>query len=189
MAGGKGEVTRNKLIASAEALFAGKGYHAATVSQIVAGAGLTQAAFYLHFASKEDMLKELLHRFETRMLELGNAGEEAGRQPEGVVESFAAGSLVRMFKLLGENINLTKIALQGASGDRIRRELVTQVYTNLKLNQSRGVVSLDIDPEVAAESLVASVESLTYRYLLNGERSEEELGRQAARVFLRGILK
>ncbi|AIQ63839.1 hypothetical protein PSTEL_12825 [Paenibacillus stellifer] len=189
MAGVKGETTRARLLASAEERFAAQGYHGTTVSQIVAGAGLTQASFYLYFPSKEELMNELLRRFEDRIRELGNAGEEAGRQPDGKLEAFATHSLIAMFKLLGENLNLTRIALQGAAGERIRLELARGVADNLRLNQSRGVVSPEIEPGLAAESLVAAVEYLAYRYLMNGERSVEELGNQAARLFLRGILK
>ncbi|MBY9078387.1 TetR/AcrR family transcriptional regulator [Paenibacillus sp. HN-1] len=189
MAGAKGEATRARLLASAEALFAAQGYHGTTVSQIVADAGVTQASFYLYFPGKEKLMNELLQRFENRLRQLSNAGEEAGRQPEGKLEAFAAHAMTAMFRLLGENLNLTRIALQGAAGERIRLELVLEVAGNIRLNQSRGVVSPEIEPELAAESLVAAVEYLAYRYLMNGERSVEELGNRAARLFLRGILK
>lgn len=127
MAGAKGEATRARLLASAEELFAAQGYHGTTVSQIVTGAGLTQASFYLYFPSKEELMNELLRRFEDRIRELGNAGEEAGRQPDGKLEAFATYSMIAMFKLLGENLNLTKIALQGAAGERLRLELARGV--------------------------------------------------------------
>ena len=59
----KGEVSRSRLLAAAERLFAERGVKGTTVSAIVAEAGLTQAAFYLYFKSKEDMVEALVNRF------------------------------------------------------------------------------------------------------------------------------
>ncbi|MEO3946549.1 TetR/AcrR family transcriptional regulator [Gorillibacterium sp. CAU 1737] len=188
MAGPKGEATRARLVASAETLFAAKGYHAATVSQIVSGAGVTQASFYLHFASKEELLTELLDRFEQKLAALGDAGKEAPHHLDRSLEEFSAGALAQVFSLLGENANLTRIALQGPSGERLRTILAKQVEVNLRGNQARGIVHEEIDPEIVAYSLVAAVEQLTYGYLLSGERSKEELSRQVARMFLSGVL-
>lgn len=63
--------TRARILASAARLIADKGLAAASVSEIMAGAGLTVGGFYAHFESKEALLAEALEAlFEQRLAEL-----------------------------------------------------------------------------------------------------------------------
>ncbi|WP_269502066.1 TetR/AcrR family transcriptional regulator [Burkholderia sp. IMCC1007] len=56
------DATRERLIGAARAIFAEKGYAAASVEDIAAAAGHTRGAFYSNFRSKTEMLFELLTR-------------------------------------------------------------------------------------------------------------------------------
>lgn len=76
MAAAKGEESKKKLLKAAEKLFAEKGFQSTKVSEIVAHAGLTQAAFYLYFASKEEILQHLLSKFEQQLGNFGDAGKK-----------------------------------------------------------------------------------------------------------------
>src|SRR4051812_43832601 len=51
---------RTRLLDAATRVFAERGYHAATVDQIVEAAGVTKGALYAHFASKQALLGALL---------------------------------------------------------------------------------------------------------------------------------
>lgn len=55
---GDGSDVARRLVASAVANFAERGYHATTTRDISVGAGLSPAALYVHFASKEAVLFE-----------------------------------------------------------------------------------------------------------------------------------
>lgn len=50
------------------------------------------------------------------------------------------------------------------------------------------MVKKELDTWMAAETMVAVTERLVHRYLLTGEKTTEELGKQAAQLFLNGIL-
>jgi len=52
--------TRAKLLKAAGGVFARRGYHEATLDEIVARASLSKGALYHHFASKEDLFLALL---------------------------------------------------------------------------------------------------------------------------------
>lgn len=52
--------TRQLLMDAAVDLFGDKGYAATTVDEIAAAAGTTRATFYLHFASKAELMKALI---------------------------------------------------------------------------------------------------------------------------------
>ncbi|MCG3754062.1 TetR/AcrR family transcriptional regulator [Amycolatopsis sp. Poz14] len=73
--------TRRLLLDSAVRLFERHGYHATSVQEIVAGAGLTKGAFYHHFETKEDVLHEVHDRFVDHQLELLRAVIDSGDPP------------------------------------------------------------------------------------------------------------
>jgi AcrR family transcriptional regulator len=59
------QITRTRLIDASIQVFAERGFSRATVDDIVAAAGTTRSTFYLHFASKADVLPEMLERSAT----------------------------------------------------------------------------------------------------------------------------
>ncbi len=50
---------RTRILDAARALFAEQGYHAASMAQVAAGAGVAKAALYHYFKSKHDILQAL----------------------------------------------------------------------------------------------------------------------------------
>ena len=53
------QLTRTRLLDAAAQLFARQGYAATTIEEIATAAGATRATFYLHFASKSDVVHGL----------------------------------------------------------------------------------------------------------------------------------
>ena len=51
---------RVRFIETAMKLFAEKGYHATSIQDLVEAWGISKGAFYHHFASKEELLLEVL---------------------------------------------------------------------------------------------------------------------------------
>lgn len=47
--------TRRSILVAAAAVFDERGYSSATISEILARAGVTKGALYFHFTSKEDL--------------------------------------------------------------------------------------------------------------------------------------
>lgn len=185
----KGERSREKLLASAELLFAEKGYHGTTVSQIVASAGMTQAAFYLYFKSKEDLLKEMFQVFESKLQLYLDIGKEVKNIPYEHLEKFLTRSYTLLFELLSENVYLTKIVFQETEqSERLRGHIVSQIAVNMRNNQAAHRVRSDLDTELMAEVIVASIERLVYRYSISGERSPEELGQELSKLLSHGLL-
>src|ERR1700675_1249643 len=56
----RGHERREQLITCAAGLFAERGYHPTSVADIVAALGVGKGVFYWYFASKEELLTELL---------------------------------------------------------------------------------------------------------------------------------
>ncbi|MXN75423.1 TetR family transcriptional regulator [Burkholderia sp. 4701] len=71
--------TRERLIATARALFIAQGFADTSVEHIAEGAGYTRGAFYAHFEHKREPLIEILRRDHDRMIKrLRLAAPEGG---------------------------------------------------------------------------------------------------------------
>ncbi|GAA0375038.1 TetR/AcrR family transcriptional regulator [Bacillus horti] len=187
----KGEVSREKILSSAEHLFATQGFHGTTVSQIVALAGLTQAAFYLYFKSKKDILDEILLTFEQQLAHFADVGVQIRENPLTEVEGNLMHSYIGLFQLFGANKNVTKIVFQiGDQGEELRGRIINQIRENMKENQALGIIRTEVDTELLAELLVASIERIVDRYSLDGETgySAADLGRSLAGIICHGVL-
>jgi AcrR family transcriptional regulator len=105
--------TRQKLLDAAERMFAGQGYGAVSLRQIIADAGANLAAIHYHFGSKQELLDEVVIRKagpvnRERMARLDRL-EAAAAPPrvEQVLEAFlmpmaeAAGQHPEFCKLMG----------------------------------------------------------------------------------------
>ncbi|WP_309117844.1 helix-turn-helix domain-containing protein, partial [Saccharothrix sp.] len=58
------------MLIAAAAAFAGRGYHATTTRDIAAQAGMSPAAVYIHYRSKEDLLFQISRIGHRRALEM-----------------------------------------------------------------------------------------------------------------------
>ncbi|MFD8123768.1 ScbR family autoregulator-binding transcription factor [Streptomyces albidoflavus] len=54
-------LTRQTILSAAAKVFEGRGYQAATISEILTTAGVTKGALYFHFPSKEHLAQGVLH--------------------------------------------------------------------------------------------------------------------------------
>ncbi|NNF53882.1 MAG: TetR/AcrR family transcriptional regulator [Acidimicrobiales bacterium] len=57
----RGQERRDELVRFATAKFAQQGYHPTSVAELVDGIGVGKGVFYWYFASKEDLLREILN--------------------------------------------------------------------------------------------------------------------------------
>ena len=67
----KGERTAARILDAAEAVFAERGFEAASLREIARRAGLQQPGLYNHFASKRELYAAVLDRALTPMAEAG----------------------------------------------------------------------------------------------------------------------
>lgn len=188
----KGEVSKEKILAAAEYLFATNGYHGTTVSQIVKEAGLTQAAFYLYFKSKEEILNEIFFHFEKELAYFVETGQQVSQKSFDEVEDYLVQTYIGLFQLLGANKNVTKIVFnEGTKGEELRRKIVKQISINMGKNQALGILKPEVNIEIFAELLVAAIERIVARYGMDeGENySPEKLGHSLGNIIFHGVLK
>jgi len=85
---GHKETTRRHILDVASAQFRENGVAAVGLAGIMAGAGLTNGAFYAHFESKEDLVRAVLLDALTRREEKHRANLESGRGLESVIRDY-----------------------------------------------------------------------------------------------------
>ncbi len=79
------ELTRARLIQSAEKIFARDGFEAAKLEEIAANAGYTRGAFYANFKNKEDLFFALLEGEISSRIEKARNQDRPIRGPGGEV--------------------------------------------------------------------------------------------------------
>jgi AcrR family transcriptional regulator len=184
-----GDVDR-RLLTSAVRCFAANGYHATTTRDIAAGVGLSPAALYVHFPSKELVLYEIMRAGHERALACISdpAIEAAGEAPDrlaAVVSRYTAwharhhvAARVCQFELPGltpghydEVIQLRHLTNEVFRAC-VEKGVAEGAFVAGDVNRLvRGMLSLSID--------------LVRWYRLDGSDSPEELGDFYAELALR----
>lgn len=93
------DVRRRDVLDAAMRLFATKGYDETSLSDVIATAGLSEGAFYHHFASKEDLLQALATRY----------AEAAMRRTQGIMDDQSLDAFDRLSRFLSR-MRDTKLA-------------------------------------------------------------------------------
>ena len=159
---------REQILLAARAVFAERGYHAASVSQIVARCGLAQGTFYLYFKSKREVFEALLDAFTAEIfLAFFLPGADAVQTQAEVRERFRAVSRSAL-AVLDANRDLARILLLEAPArepgfeskiSQFYDRLIRAAAANLAVWMERGLLR-PADPMVIAHCVVGMIERL-----------------------------
>lgn len=134
--------TRNRLLQAAIRLFSARGYHGASVDEIVAAARVNKRMVYHYFGSKEELfkaaLREVYSRIETVEFDAVERGHNPREQLTRLLESY--------FAFLDRNPEFTRL-LQWENlekGQHIRRQKEAVLTKNPFLERFRQIVESGI---------------------------------------------
>lgn len=99
--------TRAKIVEAARDLFAERGYHAATVRDIAARAGVSPGSLFTSFTGKAQLLQEIVNARLQGLLDQTQAGLDRGDKAEAVLAAMGALAYsyeARELRLLAESI-------------------------------------------------------------------------------------
>ncbi|HLG79097.1 MAG TPA: helix-turn-helix domain-containing protein [Ktedonobacteraceae bacterium] len=185
----RGEQSRARLLEAATREFARLGYHQTKISTIVADAGVTQPTFYLYFSGKEAIFDELVTAFRQRMRTIVQHDPLAPDMTLPEVATRVQQLIEQGYQLLGENPELTRIALiQAPDAEEIRREYAQLISNNMQIHQAMRFFRSDVPPEIVAESILALIERLALRFVLTGQQDAATLARYTRDLILNGTL-
>lgn len=81
---------RQQILATAAELFAQRGFHGVSVSDLGAAVGISGPALYRHFASKDAMLAEMLISISEELLSVGRARVASAASPSDALAALVA---------------------------------------------------------------------------------------------------
>jgi len=165
-----------QLLNAAARVFSRKGYHKASVSDIIQEAKVARGTFYLYFKSKRAIFDALLDNFfETiesqveRIQYTGNIDEAIGQLRNNVM---------RVIQLLTEQRHLTRILLSEAVGldseidmklIEFYNRLVSLIKRSMELGKQMGLVR-NLNSDIAAILALGTVKEIMYQYIMKDQR-------------------
>jgi AcrR family transcriptional regulator len=170
---------RESVLAAARRIFAEKGYHSASITDILEAADIARGTFYLYFQSKRAIFDELLDTFFDHLREHVRPIIVDGTAPPPLVQM--RGMVRHVLEQLVESGDLTGILLHTAMGiDQEFDEKVRDFYGRilgllqgaLTMGKEIGLVRDDLDPVTNSYCILGSVKELVSHLV-----SEAEAGR------------
>jgi AcrR family transcriptional regulator len=182
----------DRLLDAAAEAFADKGFHATTTRDIAARAGMSPAAVYVHFASKEELLHELSLIGHRAALEVVTSA--AARRPDdpavqlpAVVSAFAIWHAQHRRTARVVQYELAALTPEHrAAIAALRRQIQAQVRAILAAGVQAGVF---VVPDLAGTALaiLSLVVDVARWYRPDGERSPDDIGALYADLALRMV--
>lgn len=188
--GMKGIDSEKRILEAAIALFAEQGYRDTKISDIVKAAGLTQAAFYLYFPSKEAVFQTMLEKFRAKLTEHVQA---AVMPPSLAAEQFperVKHNLEGLFELFQEQPALTKIFLTEENGlAEAENGIREAIISNLTKNQAAGFIRKDVQPRMMANSMIGLFVQVTLTELIAHRRPPHDVAHDFTEILLFGLAR
>ncbi len=188
---------RQQILAASREVFAKRGYHEATIDDIVAQAGVARGTFYLYFEDKRTVFEELIERFSAQLamaisrIDLEDASRSVGEQVQDNIRAILRACL--------SDRAMTRILFTAALGvdpafDRklavFYDGMVQLLAESLRDGQALGIVA-DGEPRVLAILSVGALKELLYQAVTLGlaEESAEALTQQIFAFLTAGYLR
>ncbi|HEY8863825.1 MAG TPA: helix-turn-helix domain-containing protein [Candidatus Dormibacteraeota bacterium] len=182
------ERRRRRIAGAALALFANRGYNAASVDEIVAQAKMSKSAFYEFFTSKEHCFRELLaeeggsliHETLTVAATGHNHHERLRLGITTFVRScFERASVARLLIVesvgLSEGVDKVRHELQGRFADAVAEEVRHATL--------HDTFYADRDPQVFGRAVVGAVSDAVGYYLTHPGVDSDSLAESLCRIF------
>jgi AcrR family transcriptional regulator len=189
----EGHDTRARILRAGLAMFAERGYHATSIRDIAAGAGIQSASLYSHFPSKEAILAELVligHEVHHRALvqALAAAGQDPRDQLHRLVSAHVA-----MHCRYATLATVTTREQQHLSPEAARPSLAllgaSQMLAETVLARGEELGVFDVaDPEIIRVAIGSLGFSVTPWYPKRADHfTPEEVGEAYAELALRMV--
>jgi TetR/AcrR family acrAB operon transcriptional repressor len=159
-----GAATRERILASAERLFAERGFSGVSMPAIAAAAGITAGAIYKHFQSKEQLFFSIVRR----AVEAAPTAQEgeglAG--PAAVARIVAAYTTRRLKRVRQLAVEIHYAAAQDAPVRRLLRASVDAeiggMAAQIASAQARGEIDAGFDPQLTAAMVMTLIMGLMH---------------------------
>lgn len=164
------EQRKAQLIENAKVIFANKGYHNASISDIIQSAGVARGTFYLYFENKrqvfESVLEELFREIGDRIktIEIGNPFVSPKEQLRNNIRS--------VMSLFFSNPEISNLLLKHAFGvdpeldeklNGFYRRLAERLEGSIRLGITMGLIR-ECNTEIASFCIMGIIKEVLARY-------------------------
>ncbi len=181
--------TKEKIMDVALHMFSERGYEAVSIRDICGEVGIKESTLYYHFKNKKDILDSLIEKFRNHIDGLLSHIDEIpgdGQQKKGKKNDIASSKIMDTYMMDSYlfdpfcNLMIRLMMIEQFHNEEIRvlyeKTLFTDPY-EIYMNVFKRLAAQGAFPEEQAEIIVrqyhAYMTMLTYKYLLNGELTEE----------------
>ena len=190
----KRERTRSELVRAARKVFGERGYHEATLDEVVAESGLSKGALYYNFQSKADLFLALLdERISER---IGALESLAGQAPDGAdaggarLEEASVDFLRTLRQTPEWRLLFLEFTAHAARDPRFQTEFAARArrmrVALAEVLRNAGYRG-SIEPEAAAVVVAALANGLAIEALIDPDAARDELFGTALVALLRGL--
>lgn len=172
-------------------LFAKRGYAATTTRELSRGLGITNGTFYHHFATKEDLLKQICEESLDRITGAVKAAVQGCGDPAVRIEALIHAHVRTM--LADQDLHKTMLmeirSLNGVNRAEVlakRADYSTFITTVIAGAQTEGTVRSDLSPKLLTLLLLNLLNWTIIWYKDGGELKADELAAAITAVFLDG---
>jgi AcrR family transcriptional regulator len=162
----KGRQTREAIEQAARKLFAERGFHGTTLSDITSAAGRSPAVFYRYFADKEDLLAALAESFLHDIVAPSGVNLHLPESPDD--DAFFSAVVTGYWNMFKQNIGIMIAVAQlaatqprfAAVQNEFRRFGMDIVAASVRRAQEQGYGE-ELDPEHTAAAIALLFENFT----------------------------
>ncbi|HZL85745.1 MAG TPA: TetR/AcrR family transcriptional regulator [Candidatus Krumholzibacteria bacterium] len=192
------QARREQILRAAEGVFADKGFHAASITDVIQAAGVSRGTFYLYFDSKRVIFSELL---DSLFFKLAACVRPVDLEPgaPSPLEQLRA-NVTCALRVVAQNENLMGILFRTGQGidpeadQKVQdfiESIIDLIRRALQRGQQIGVVR-QLDDELVAQCIFGSVKEIVFHGLQSGSfarRALEPMVDEVLRYNLRGFLR
>ncbi|WP_417522411.1 TetR/AcrR family transcriptional regulator [Marinovum sp.] len=175
----RGRATRDKLIATARAIFERDGFFDARIEDIVSESGVSRGTFYTYFDTKLAVLNEIVDSITLKY-------SDGSRLPLDILLSDPNRCIMqfisRYFEVYEENARMQEIITQVGTVDvqvrerRLadRRKHVDNIAFAIQLWQENGLADETIDPKLTAAALASMLTNFAFWWMIGGDFQDRQ---------------
>lgn len=178
-------------------LFAEKGYHSASVDEIISTAGIAKGTFYLHFEGKLDILDKIVDSNLETLYNYFSVLDISSPRPIDEIKDIYV-SVALLLAKVPEFRQFSKIMLSDVIGlDNTIQLKINDFYDRIVgmsadyilQAQKDGRIIKSIDPVTASICIIGSVKEIVYRWAVLGENIDTvQAIKNMLDIYLYGIL-
>ena len=180
--------TKEKIMDVALHMFSERGYEAVSIRDICGEVGIKESTLYYHFKNKMDILDSLIAKFKDHINGLLSHIDEMPQMPSGKTKKKNAGSTDIIDSYMMDsylfdpfcNLMIRLMMIEQFHNEEMRALYEKTMFTDpydIYLRVFRMLASQGAFSESQVDAIVrryhAYMTMLTFRYLLNGELTEE----------------